>query len=128
MRKGDVRNDAAAEKRADPALRAVEELIGDDDVERLVFLFQAADGARRENTLHAEHLEPVDVRPEVQLGRQYPVSNAVARQERHALAAQRADHIRAGRIAERRGYRLLFAVAQLRHVVQTAAADNPDVY
>ena len=108
-------------------LRAIEELIGDDDVERLVFLLQAADGARREDALDAEHLEAEDVGAEVQLGRQQPVAGAVPRQKRHALAAQRADDVRARRIAERRRDRPLFAIGQLRHVVQAAAADDADL-
>ena len=98
----DVRDQAAAEERADAPLGAIEELIGHHDVERLVLLLQAADGARREDALDAEHLEAEDVRAEVQLGRQQPMADAVPRQERDALAAQRADHVRARRIAERR--------------------------
>ena len=86
-----MRDEAAAEERADAPLRPIEELIGDDDVERLVLLLQAADGARRQNPLDAEHLEAVDVRAEIQLRRQKPMPGAVAREKRHALAAQRAD-------------------------------------
>ena len=83
-------------------LRAIEELIRDQDVERLVLFLQAADRARRQNPLDAEHLEPVDVRAEIQLRRQNPMADAVARQKRDALSAKRPDHVRAGRIAERR--------------------------
>ena len=53
-----------------------------------------------------------------------PVPDAVPRQEGHALAAQRADHVRRRRIAERRLDAPIFAIRQLRHVVQTAAADD----
>ena len=67
MRERDVRDEPAAEERADPALRPIEELVGHDDVERLVLLLQAADRARRQDALDAEHLEAVDVRAEVQL-------------------------------------------------------------
>src|SRR5260221_14385660 len=97
MRKRDVRDDPSAEKRADAALRAIEELIRNEDVERLVFVLQAADGARRQDSLDAKHLEAVDVRPEIELGRQNPVPDAVARQERDALTSKRAEQIRAGR-------------------------------
>ena len=102
VREGDVRDEPAAEERADAPFRAIEELIGHDDVERLVFLLQAADRARRQDPLDAEHLEAVDVRAEVQLRRQDAMAGAVARQKRDPLAAQRADHVRARRIAERR--------------------------
>ena len=123
----DVRDQAAAEERADAPLRAIEELVGHDDVERRVFVLEAADRARRDDALDAEHLEAVDVGAEVQLGRQDAVADAVPRQERHALAAQRADDVRPGRIAKRRRDRLLFAVGQLGHVVQAAAADDSDL-
>ena len=89
---------------------------------------QAADRARRQDALDAEHLEPEDVRAEVQLGRQHPMPGAVPRQKRDALAAQRADDVRARRIAERRRDASLFAVGQLRHVVQATAADDANLY
>ncbi len=53
--------------------------------------------------------------------------HAVTRQKGDALPAQRAEHVRAGRIAERRGDGRLFAVGQLRHLVQAAAADDSDL-
>ena len=124
MRESDVRDQAATEERADAPPGPIEELIGHEDIERPVLLFQTADGARRQDPLHAQHFEAVDVRTEVQLRRQNAVPDAVARQKGDTLAAQGADHIWAGRIAERRGDRPLFTVGHLRHVVQTAAADD----
>ena len=102
MREPDVGHDASAEERADAALRAIEELVGHDDVERLVVLAEAADRARREDPLDAEQLEAEDVGPEVQLRRQDAVARAVPREERHAAPAQGRRHVRAGRRAERR--------------------------
>ena len=88
---------------------------------------QTADRARRENALDAEQLEAEDVGAEVQLRREDAVPGAVARQKRDPLAAQRADQVGTGRIAERRRDRPLFEVGQLRHVVQAAAADDSDL-
>ena len=105
VRERDVRDEAAPEERADAALRPIEELIGDEDVERLVLLLQAADGARRQQPLDAQHLEAVDVRPEVELRRQKAMADAVPREKRHALPAQRADDVGTRRIAERRADR-----------------------
>src|SRR5207237_603585 len=79
-----------------------------------------------ENPLDAEDLEAVEVGAEVQLGWQNPVAGAVPREERDALPAQRADHVRPGRIAERRGDLFFLALGQFGHVVQTAAADDSD--
>src|SRR5204862_3715259 len=66
------------------------------------------------------------VRAEIQLRRHDAVAGAVPREKRHALAAQRADHIRTRRIAKRRFDCLLVAVGELRHVIQTTASDAAD--
>ena len=126
MREADVRHQAASEKGRDPALRTVEELIGNQEIERPVLLLQAADGAGRKDELDAERLEAEDVRAEVEFGRQQPMAGAMAREKRHALAAERADDVGRGRVAEGRLHLPLFAVGELRHVVQTAAADDAD--
>ena len=128
MREPHVRDEAAAEERTDPPFRAIDELVRDQDVERLVLFLEAADGAGREDPLHAEDLESVDIGAEIQFGRQDPMADAVARKKRDASSPQRPDDIRAGRFAKRRGNRPLFAVGQRGHVVQTAAADDADVH
>src|SRR5204862_6087250 len=114
----------ATEEAARPPLRAIEELIRDDDVAGLVFLFEAADGTRGENELDAERLQAVDVRAEVQLRRRHAVAPAVPRQKRHALAAQGPQHVRRRRIAKRRRHHHFFAIGDIGHVVQAGAADD----
>ena len=128
MREADVRDDAVAEERADAALRAIEELIGDEQIERRVFFFQAPDRARRQQPLDAERLEAVDVRAEIQIRGLDLVSLAVTREEHDVLARELPRHVRSRRRAERRLHRDFLAVGQLRHVVQTAAADDADTY
>jgi hypothetical protein len=93
MRERDVRDDPATEERADPPLGPIEELIGHHDVQRPIFLFQAAHRARRQDPLDAQDLEAVDIRAEIQLGRQDAVPRAVTGQKCHAGAAERADHV-----------------------------------
>src|SRR5205809_4686681 len=127
MREPDVRDKTASEERADASLGAIEKLIGNDDVERFEFLFQAADRARRENALDAEDLEAVDVRAEIQLGGQQRVAGAVTGEKGHALPAKRADEIRSRRIAERRRDLPFAPVGELRHVVEAAPPDYSDV-
>src|SRR5262249_50202589 len=127
MRERHVRDQAPPEERADAPLRSIEELIGHDDVERLVLLFEAADRAGRNDPLDPEQLEAVDIRAEVQFGRQQAGAGARPRPERHSLAAERAEDVRTGRVAERRRDRPLLAVRELRHVVQTAAADDANL-
>src|SRR5439155_18277323 len=124
MREPDVRDQPAAEKRADASPRPIEELIWHDDVEWLVLFFEAADSARRENPLDAEHLEPVNIRAEVELRWQDAMAHTVPREKRDAACPQRADHVGPRRIAKRRRDDLFFAVDQLRHVVEAAPADD----
>src|SRR5687768_13760208 len=69
MRKRHVRSDAVAEKCADAALRAIEELIGHDDVERRILLLEAADSAGGDDPLDAQQFEPEDIGAKVELGR-----------------------------------------------------------
>jgi len=101
MGERDVGDEAPPKKGADPAPRAVEELVGHEDVERLVLLLQAPDGAGREDSLDPERLEPVDVGAKVQLRREDSVAGAVARQERHSPPPQRPHDVGTRRIAER---------------------------
>src|SRR6516165_8756179 len=102
MREPDVRHQTPAEEGADSPLRAIEELIRDDDVERPVLHLQAADGARREDAFDPKQLEAKNVRAEIQLGWQQGVAGAVPRQKRDALPPERADEVRSGRRSERR--------------------------
>ena len=69
MREADVRDEPLAEERRWPPFRAIEELVGDDQVERLVVLLEAADRTGREDELDAQQLEAEDIGAEVQLAR-----------------------------------------------------------
>src|SRR4029453_9831301 len=90
--------DPPPEEGADAPGSPIEELIGHENVERAVLLLQAADSAGRQQPLDAESLEAVDVRPEVQLCWKNPMADAVPREERHALASERAQDVRSRRI------------------------------
>ena len=94
MREADVRDQPPAEERADPPFRPIDELVGNHDVERLVLLLQAADGAGRQDVFDAQQLHAEDVRAEIQLRGREAMAGAMPRQERHAPAAQRAEDIR----------------------------------
>jgi hypothetical protein len=64
-----VSGQPVSEKRADSRFRAIEKLIGHDDVERRVFLLQTADRTRRDDALNTQQLESKNIRTEVELGR-----------------------------------------------------------
>ncbi len=97
----DVRDDAFAEESVDALAGAIDELVGDDELQRLVFFLERADGRDRENALDAELFEAVNVGAEVQFGGQNAVAASVAGQEGD-FACPRACPERTGRKARRR--------------------------
>ena len=56
-----MRDEAPAEERADPAARAIEELIRNDDIERFVLLAQTAHRPGSDNVRAAQLLQREDV-------------------------------------------------------------------
>ena len=70
-------DDTLAKKRGDAVEGAVEELIGDDKVGGLVLFLKRTDGRQRENALHSELFEGVDVGSEVEFGREDAMTTAV---------------------------------------------------
>ena len=64
----DMRHQAFAEERGHTPARAVDELIGDHEIARLMLFLQDADGAEREDPFDAQFLESINVGAEVQLG------------------------------------------------------------
>ncbi len=120
-----VHDDALAEERAGPRLGAVEELIGNYDVERLELFAQAADGAGRHDLLDAEQHHAPDVGAVVDLGGQDAVTTRVARQEGGRHAAQVAHEERvAGRSERSLEFDFASVVEQL---VETGTADDADL-
>ena len=119
-----VRHDALPEEGGWAVPRRVDELVGHGHVERSQLLAQAADGADRDNPLHPQRLEAVNVAPEVDLGRQKPVSAAVPRQEGDVPAFDRSQDVRVAGIAERRADTFLTPVLEAGHLVQATAADD----
>jgi hypothetical protein len=126
MRECHVADETFAKKRADAPARAIEKLIGHDEVERPEILTQAAHGARRQDPFDAQQLESKNVGPEVELRRRQPVADAVPREKGDAPAAQRGNDIGPGRIAKWRRDDAFLAVGELGHVVETGAADDAD--
>ncbi len=63
----DVGNEAFTEEGGDASARAVEELIGDDEVERAMFFLERSDSAKRDDAFNAEGFHAVNVGTEVQL-------------------------------------------------------------
>ena len=118
----DVGHEAVAEEGGDAGPGAVYYLVGDYEVERPEFFFEAADGADGDNALHAEGLEGVDVGADGNLGWGYAVDSAVPGQEGYADAFQASgDYGVAGVSEGGRDFDLL-AVGEAGDVVESGAA------
>ena len=89
----DVRHQAFAEKGGRAAARAVEKLVGDHEIERPVLLLERADRAERNDPLHAQLFDAVDVGAEVHLRRRDAMPAAVPGQKCHLFARQLAHDV-----------------------------------
>ncbi|OQA24473.1 MAG: hypothetical protein BWY59_02183 [Verrucomicrobia bacterium ADurb.Bin345] len=124
----DVGHDAVSEERMPaPVFRAVEILVEQEHVARPVVVAQAAHGADGDDAFHAELLEPENVRPVVDFGRENAVAVAVPGEEEHLHAVEHAAHERVRRRAER-GFDFARArFGEAFHVVQAGPADDADL-
>ena len=127
VREGHVGHEAVAEERRLALPGAVDELVGHDHVERLVALLERAHRGDGEDPLHAELLHGEDVGPEVELVGQDAVAAAVARQEGHPPALERADHQAVGGRPERGLDGNLADVGEALHLVEAGAPDDADL-
>ena len=119
-----VGDEAIAEERGHAAACAVEELIGEDEVERTVFLFERTDGAEREDALNAERLHAVDIGAEVQFRRRNAMAAAVAGEKCDRLTGQYADDVTIRRAAPGSVDVDLLVGFETGHGVEPAAADD----
>ena len=75
---GDMRDQPVPEERRIPASSAIDDLVRHHEVEGFDVLAKAADGADRDDLLHAEGFEGVDVRLHGEVSRQDTVAGIVA--------------------------------------------------
>ena len=123
----DVGDDAPAKEGVVlAAAGAVKELIGQDDVARLVFLLQAAHGGDGDDPAHVQGAQRPDVGTVIEFGGQDAVPFAVPWQEKHSPAGQRAADDFVRRRAERRVHLDLLAVGESVDVIEAGAADDAD--
>ena len=130
MGKSDVSDDAFAKECGFVCSRsrAVEELVGNDEIGRHILLLKAADSRHRQDVIDTEHLHRIDVCPKGKLTRREFVSPPMSRQksDRHSVEFTNYKCVRG--LAEWRFNWDLPHIFKFRHLVQTAAADDSDVY
>ncbi len=89
----DMGDQAFAEEGGDAAAGAIDELIGDDEIERAMFFLERADGAEGEDAFDAERLQAPDIGAKIQLRRRDAMAAAVAGEEGDFPARERADDV-----------------------------------
>src|SRR5258708_13050262 len=94
--------------------RAIDELIGNHEFERLMLFFQRSDGGDRKNSLNAELFEPIIIRTEIQFARQDPMAAPMPCQECDCTPSDGHQHKTSGGPATRRLRRTLHTPAQIR--------------
>src|SRR5437899_7882399 len=123
---GNVGDNAIAKKSIDAMARAVEELIGDDELHRLVLFLERADCGNGNNTLHSEMLKAINVRAKIQFGRKNAMPTPMPGQERDLSAFQRAENVGIRGLSERRAQADFFYFGKSRHGIESAAAYDSD--
>ncbi len=88
---------------------------------------QRPHGRNRNNALNSQLLKAVNVGPEIQFARQKFVPAGMAREKRHLATLKSPQNVSVRRISKWRLLLHLVRVAETRHVVQTAAADNANL-
>ena len=122
-----VGHNAVAEKRGNPCIGAIDELVRNNEVSRLVFFFERADGRDRQDTFDPQHLHRKDIRAEVQLAGQKTVPASVPREKSNVASLKFTENEGIGGIAKRCRYALFAHIRKSGHGVQTTAPDNPNL-
>src|SRR5581483_11019609 len=103
---------------------AINELIGNYEVGRLVLFLQRAHSGDRENTLDPKLLQAQDIRAKVQLAGKNPMPPAMPRQKRHLAPFQSSENIGVRRGAKGRLQIDLMNVGKAGHGIQATAPNN----
>ena len=128
MREADVRDQAVAEKCRDAPARAVDELIGNHEIQRLVLFLERAHRAERKNALHAQRFHAPDVGAEIQLRwREAMPRPCRARNATSFPASLPTTYLSEGSPNGVPTRRSSFCFKS-RHRIQPAAADNSDCW
>src|ERR1700687_5185569 len=99
----------------------------DHEIQRLVLFLQRPHGRNRNNALNSQLLKAINVGAEIQFARQKFVPARMPRKKCHFAAVEGAQNVRIRRISKWSLLLDLVRVAETRHVVQTAAADNANL-
>ena len=114
-------------KRGNPRKRAIDELVRNHKVGRLVLLLQRTHRRDRKNPFNPQHLHRKNIGAKVQLARQNPMPSSMPRKKRHVAPLKFTQNKRVGRIAKRRRHALFTHIGKSGHGVQTTASDDANL-
>src|ERR1035441_1688911 len=126
LAKSNVRHQSVTEEGVHAMPGAIDELIGNHEIQRLVLLLQRTHRRQRKNALHPELLESVNIGAIRKLGGHQTMSAPMTGEERDLAATQCAQNVRIGRRSKWRLQRHFVHIGQAGHGVQTTPADNPN--
>src|SRR5207253_7872750 len=122
-----MRHNAVSKKSRSPRIRAIDELVRNHKVGRLMLLFERPYRGDRKNPFHSQHLHREEVGAKVQLARQYPMTSSMPRKKSNAAPLKFAKNKRIRRIAKRRRHALFTHTGKSRHGVQATASDDANL-
>src|SRR6202021_2225681 len=123
----DVSHDAATEKCGDSQARAIEELVGDEEIERRQIIAQRAYRAYGNNSFRAEQLHREDVRAIVDFARREEMAASVAGEKRDTTIFEGPRDKSVRGIAEGSLHADFACAGKAGHAVEAAAADDADL-
>jgi hypothetical protein len=125
MRERDMRHNTAPKEGVIGRLfGAVEKLVNDDNVARLIFLLQRPNGANADDPLNTELFHGPDIRAMVQFARQNPMAAPVSREKDDVAPAQFSGEQIVRRFPEGRFDLYPFLVREAFYAVKSGAADD----
>ncbi len=114
-------HDSLTEKRRAAQRGAVDELVGDNKLGRLMLQLERSHGGNGDDPFHAQFFHGEDIGAEIQFGWQDAMAPAVAGQKSHLPSLQLAQDKYVRGIAERRGYLNLVRIGETGHRIEPAS-------
>jgi len=95
-----VRHQSFSKERGDTPARAIEKLIGNHKLQRRVLFFERPNRAERQDAIHAQRFESINVGAKIQLRRRMPMAPPLFHLDQFQCLATRAFNHRGTRVAK----------------------------
>jgi hypothetical protein len=119
-----MRDNAVSEESVDPMACAIEELVGNYEIQGLVLFFQRSDCGHGDNPLDPQLFEAVNVGAEIEFAGQDAVAASVPCEEGHFAAFESTANVDVRGSAKWRLQAHFLGFAQARHRIEAATAND----